>query len=81
MSWAEFSTLLNGIMPKTPLGQVVSIRSEENPDTLKYFTKEQKRIRDEWRTKQAKQEIDDMDEQEKLEKLKEVSQIFSAMAE
>ena len=51
MSYAEFCTLLNGIMPKTPLGNIVSIRSEENEERLKSFTPEQKRIRDEWRIK------------------------------
>ena len=51
MSWAEFSTLLNGIMPKTPLGNIVSIRSEEDEEILKNFTPEQKKIRDEWRIK------------------------------
>lgn len=41
MSWGEFSTLLAGIMPETPLGQIVSIRSEDDKETLKHFTPEQ----------------------------------------
>ena len=48
MSWEEFCSLLCGIMPETPLGRIVSIRSEKDPKIIKNFTKEQKRIRNEW---------------------------------
>lgn len=48
MPWSEFSTLLSGIMPDTPLGKVVSIRSETDKDALKNFTKDQHKIRNEW---------------------------------
>ena len=54
MSWSEFSTLLAGIMPETPLGQIVSIRSEDDKETLKHFTPDQHRIRNEWRSRQAR---------------------------
>ncbi|MBU3226807.1 Gp15 family bacteriophage protein [Clostridium algidicarnis] len=73
MSWSEFCTLLAGIMPKTPLGQVVSIRSEENNDMLKNFTSEQHKIRNEWRNRQVKI----MSDEEKEETLKELQNIFS----
>lgn len=53
MSWGEFCTLLSGIMPDTPLGQVVSIRSETDKDVLKHFTPDQRRIRNEWRRRQV----------------------------
>lgn len=55
MTWDEFCTLLSGIMPETPLGQIVNIRSENDPERLKSFTPEQKRIRNDWRSRQAKQ--------------------------
>lgn len=55
MSWGEFSTLLAGIMPETPLGQIVSIRSENDKEALKHFAPAQHRIRNEWRSRQAKQ--------------------------
>lgn len=48
MSYSEFCSLLSGIMPDTPLGQIVSIRAEKDAKAIKKFTKEQKRIRDEW---------------------------------
>lgn len=54
MSWKEFSYLLNGISGDTPLGRIVSIRAENDPETLKHFTPEQKRIRNEYRRKSAK---------------------------
>lgn len=73
MSWSEFCTLLAGIMPKTPLGQIVSIRSEDDKDMLKNFTKEQHRIRNEWRSKQ----ISNMSEKEKEDKTKELQELFA----
>lgn len=48
MSWSEFCSLLTGIMHDTPLGQIVNIRAEKDPKVIKSFTKEQKRIRQEW---------------------------------
>lgn len=54
MSWSEFCSLLSGIMPKTPLGQIVSIRSEKDPKTLKNFSKEQRKIRNDWILKRNK---------------------------
>ncbi|BFH60750.1 hypothetical protein PAJ34TS1_13420 [Paenibacillus azoreducens] len=55
MTWDEFCTLLAGIMPETPLGQIVSIRSENDREKLKNFTPEQHRIRNEWRSRELKQ--------------------------
>ena len=76
MKWDEFKALLCGISPETPLGRIVSIRAEDDKDILKHFTKEQRRIRSEWRNRKAKavaeDRLDDM-----LELLK---QGFIAMA-
>lgn len=54
MSWNEFITLLSGLDSKTPLGKIVSIRSETDKEVLKHFSREQRKIRMEWRSKQAK---------------------------
>ena len=54
MKWVEFRALISGLGPDTPLGRIVSIRSENNPDILKGFTKEQRKIRNEWRKRMAK---------------------------
>lgn len=53
MSWAEFCSLLSGLMHDTPLGVIVGIRSEHDPKIIAKFTKEQKRIRQEWLYRQA----------------------------
>ena len=75
MSWGEFCTLLKGIMSKTPLGQIVSIRAEEDKDVLKNFTKDQHQIRSDWRNKIS--ETNEMTDEEKKEKTKEVQNIFA----
>ena len=58
MSWREFSYLLSGLSGETPLGRIVSIRAENDPDTLKEFTPEQRRIRNDYRKKIAKGRTD-----------------------
>lgn len=53
VSWDEFKSLLAGLAPETPLGRIVAIRSEDDKNVIKHFTKDQKRIHDEWRAEQA----------------------------
>lgn len=77
MSWGEFCSLLCGIMHKTPLGQIVETRSEEDKDKLKYFTKDQHRIRNEWRSRNNP--VMEMTEEEKEEKLKEFQKLMARM--
>ena len=55
MAWDEFKDLLTGISPETPLGRIVSIRAENDREVLKHFTREQHRIRNEWRSKRARE--------------------------
>lgn len=54
MTWDEFCSLLSGLLPDTPLGYIVQIRSENDREKLKHFTPEQKRIRAAWRTRNMK---------------------------
>ncbi|WP_248511927.1 Gp15 family bacteriophage protein [Sporosarcina sp. NCCP-2222] len=54
MTWGEFTTLLSGIMPETPLGQVISIRSENDKEILKNFNAAQRKMRDDWRSRMNK---------------------------
>jgi hypothetical protein len=75
MTFSEFSSLLSGIMPETPLGQIVSIRAEEDKDMLKNFTKEQHKIRNEWRS--TNNPVMELTEEEKAEKAKEFQQIMA----
>ncbi len=54
MKWDEFKALVSGLSSETPLGRMVGIRAESDKEVIKHFTKEQKRIRDEWRNRSAK---------------------------
>lgn len=54
MKWDEFRALLIGIAPETPLGRIVSIRSETDKNILKHYSAEQRRIRNEWMQRSAK---------------------------
>lgn len=54
MKWREFAALLAGLDAKTPLGRIVSIRSEDDPKRLKDFTPEMRKIRARWRQRKAK---------------------------
>lgn len=58
MPWAEFTTLVSGLLPETPLGSVIKIRSETDPEVIKSFNKDQKRIYTQWRDRQAIQQLD-----------------------
>jgi hypothetical protein len=51
MEWGEFLTLLAGLNGETPLGYVVSIRSEKDRERIKNFTAAEKKIRNDWAIK------------------------------
>ena len=74
MKWNEFKALLTGISSRTPLGRIVSIRAEEDKEILKHFTKDQRRIRSEWRSRRAAQ----MPKQDREEALRQLEQAFIA---
>lgn len=54
MKWDEFCDLLSGLPPDSPLGRVVQIRLENDKKVLENFTPAQRKIRSEWRSRQAK---------------------------
>lgn len=76
MRWHEFCALLNGLGTDTPLGRIIQIRAEDDPDVLKNFTKGQQQIRSEWRNRRAKQ----MTEQQTMDFLEQMKQAFISMA-
>lgn len=76
MKWSEFRALLCGLSPETPLGRIVSIRAEDDKEILKHFSKEQKKIRSEWRNKGAKK----VSEEELETMLEQLKQGFIALA-
>lgn len=53
VTWDEFKSLLAGLAPETALGRMVAIRSETDKDVIKHFTKEQKRIYNEWQNRKV----------------------------
>lgn len=76
MDWVEFTTLLAGIMPDTPLGNIISIRAEDDADALKHYSDEQHRIRNEWRDRQTQRMIANMSKEEVM---REVQAMFVGM--
>ena len=48
LPYAEYRRLLSGIMYKTPLGEVVRVRAETDPKTIREMTAQEKKIRAEW---------------------------------
>lgn len=57
MPWSEFTNLVAGLLPETPLGAIVRIRSEDDPKMLEQFNSDQLAIRSKWREKQALQQL------------------------
>ena len=53
MKWQEFSVYLNGLGPETPLGRIVAIRSEDDAERIKQMSPAEKKVRNEWRRRQA----------------------------
>lgn len=76
MEWAELSSLISGLMADTPLGNIVRIRSEDDKETLKRFSKDELKIRSDWRNKKAKS----VSEDEMKQALEQMKQAFIAMA-
>lgn len=69
MKWDEFVALVSGLGPDTPLGRIVQIRAENDKNILKNFSKEQHRIRNEWRSRNIKK-VSNVDMNSTLEQLK-----------
>ncbi len=76
MDYAELSNLISGLMPDTPLGNIIQIRSEDDEEVLKNFTQEQKNIRWEYRRKL----VSKIDEEEYKKVIAEFQKAFKEMA-
>ena len=48
LDYDEFLNLVSCLMPDSPLGQIVAIRSEQDAEVISNFTEAQRRIHDEW---------------------------------
>lgn len=54
MKWDEFCSLLSGLSSESPLGKIVQIRSENDKNILKHFTKHQRKIRSDWQRRKLR---------------------------
>lgn len=50
LSYSDWSKLVSGLMNDTPLGKVIEIRMEDDPEILKNMNVDQRRIRSEWQS-------------------------------
>ena len=76
MPWEEFQDLLSGLGNDTPLGRMVAIRSEKDPEVLKQFSPEQHRIRNDWQRRLAKKKTPE----QTMEALEGIKKALIAMA-
>ncbi len=76
MKWGEFASLLSGLNGDTPLGNIVRIRSEKDPKTIKNFTESEREIRSKWLNKSAKK-VSHENYQQAMESIK---NMFKAIA-
>ena len=76
MTWGEFSALLSGLLPDTPLGEVVSVRSETDRERIARFTPAQRRIYDEWAGRGIQMQTD---ERVYAETMRQIEQLFLSM--
>ena len=76
MSWTEYASLLSGLLTETPLGQIVSIRAENDKDRLKNFNRDQHAIRNAWRSKISSKIVNRMSESDKKKATKEIQDMF-----
>lgn len=76
MKWDEFCALLSGLSADSPLGRIVQIRAENDPNVLKRFTAHQRKIRSDWRNRVVRN-VSEKSRDEVLEYLK---NMFVSMA-
>ena len=51
LDFDEFLNLTSCIMPDTPLGQIVAIRSESDAEVISNFTDSQRKIYNDWKNR------------------------------
>lgn len=76
MEWGEFVSLLSGLNGDTPLGNIIRIRSEKDPEVLKKFSKEEKKIRNEW----LKKDIPQISQENYKQAMDSIKNMFIAMS-
>jgi len=69
MHYPEYRRFFNGLMDDTPLGRIISIRSEKDKETLKRMGAGEKKIRSDWIKFRSKQKMNSMTLKEKEEQV------------
>lgn len=79
MAWDEFCTLLSGLNENTPLVKMAQVRKERDPEVIKNFTEEQKRINAEWQRKIMMEDVSNMTKEDILERCAPVSRLLDSV--
>ena len=69
ITWSEVKVLIKGLLPETPLGKVIAIRSENDPKVLKTFSKALHEERNSFRKRMADKKVDNGTFEEDMQKL------------
>lgn len=70
MPWLEFYNLISGLMPDTPLGQVVEIRMETDKKIISKFNSSQRKIHLDWKNRIIEEHVANLDEDKYNEQMK-----------
>jgi hypothetical protein len=77
LDWGELISDIAGLNGETPLGNIVRIRKETDPEALKRFTPEENQIRNEWLRKSASQ----ISEENYNTAMENIKNMFKSMAD
>ena len=57
--------MFSGLLPETPIGHIITIRSETDQKRIKDFNEDQRRIYREWQSKMSKEKEKDIETMKK----------------
>ena len=77
LDWGELISDISGRKGDTPLGNIIRIRKEKDPEVLKKFTPEEIKIRNEWLNKSASQ----ISEENYKQAMESIKNMFKTMAQ
>ena len=69
LHYSDWSKMVSGLMEDTPLGRIVSIRSEKDQNVILKFTSEQKRVRTEWMNFRLQRQTNEKDIKQSMKNL------------
>lgn len=78
LKYSDWAKMVSGLMDDTPLGYVVSIRSETDQEIIRRFTPEQRAIRQDWERVRTKR-ILQLPEKELRQQFAQMEQAMAAM--